>query len=244
MLQEEFVQTGGWLFRWRSYVPLVFAAALFASLSGFSYPLGSHFLDQAWDLVCFGVSLCGFAVRIVTVGFVPRDTSGRNTRGQVALAVNTTGMYSILRHPLYFGNFWMWMGVALFPRVWWMPPLTALAFIVFYERIMFAEERFLSEKFAPDYSIWAEKTPVFWPVFRNWSKPALPFSWRAVLRRENSTFLGITVAFNVLEVTGTRIVEGEWEADWLWLSMLVFALLLYAVPKALKKLKWLNEPGR
>ena len=34
-----------------------------------------------------------------------KNTSGRNTHDQVADSLNTSGIYSIVRHPLYVGNF-------------------------------------------------------------------------------------------------------------------------------------------
>ena len=53
------------------------------------------------------------------MGFAPRGTSGRNTLGQVAEVLNTSGMYSVVRNPLYLGNFVIWLGLALFIKVWW-----------------------------------------------------------------------------------------------------------------------------
>ena len=209
MIRDEFVKSGHWLFRWRSYTPLILAAVLLASLQGFTYPMGSHALDQVWDFCCYGLALLGLTIRVLTVGFVPRDTSGRNTaKGQVATRLNTTGIYSLLRHPLYFSNFWMWMGVAVFPRVWWVPVLMMLVYFLVYERIISAEEDFLAEKFGDEYVAWANKTPIMWPRFRNWVRPDLPFSWRAVLRRENSTFLGMTTIFFILEMMETWEAEG------------------------------------
>ena len=58
------------------------------------------------EMIFLAVSLLGEAIRIITVGHAPRNTSGRNTtEGQVADVINTSGIYSIIRHPLYVGNF-------------------------------------------------------------------------------------------------------------------------------------------
>lgn len=244
MLANEFEKAGNWLFRWRSYVPLVPAVGLLAALGGFKYPAGSHALDTAWDFVCLSLSLCGLAIRVLAVGFVSRDSSGRNTRGQLADELNTTGMYSLMRHPLYFGNFWIWFGLSLFPRLWWCPVLFSAIYLLIYERIMFAEETFLRTKFGVTFETWSSRTPVFWPRFRSWTPPAHPFSVRAVLRRENSTLLGIVTSYFVLEVVGTRIAEGYFEIDWPWTALFAGTLFLYVVLKILKKLKLLREAGR
>ncbi|MGC9453013.1 MAG: methyltransferase family protein, partial [Oceanipulchritudo sp.] len=47
-------------------------------------------------------------------------TSGRNTKQQVAYSLNTTGFYSVVRNPLYLGNFFMYLGIALFTHHWWL----------------------------------------------------------------------------------------------------------------------------
>jgi protein-S-isoprenylcysteine O-methyltransferase Ste14 len=236
--------SGNRLFRWRSYTPLLLTGFLFAAMVRFEYPFGNHGLDQMWDFFCFGIALIGLLLRVLTVGFVPRDTSGRNTAKQVAASLNTTGMYSVLRHPLYFANHWMWLGVALFPRVWWLPALISLVYVLVYERIVCAEEDFLVKTFGDQYTQWAMRTPVFWPRWGQWRRPSLPFSWKAVLRRENSTLLGVVTVFFLLECTATFIAEGQFEFDVPWVILFLAALTLYAILKILKKKKLLNEPQR
>ncbi|WP_417887675.1 hypothetical protein [Zunongwangia sp.] len=47
-----------------------------------------------YELVCLSFSLLGLFIRIFTVGYTPKNTSGRNTtEGQLANEFNTTGMY-------------------------------------------------------------------------------------------------------------------------------------------------------
>src|SRR5262245_10107591 len=118
-LLEEFESSGSLLFRWRSYLPLVPAVLIFFGLAHFDYPFGSHLLDEIWELICLAVSFLGLAIRALTIGSAASRTSGRNTTEQVADRLNTTGMYSIVRHPLYLGNFFIVLGVVIFYRVWW-----------------------------------------------------------------------------------------------------------------------------
>ncbi|MBI1987594.1 MAG: hypothetical protein HYS70_04535 [Nitrospinae bacterium] len=101
------------------------------SFIGYEYPFGSHKLDLLWEIGCLLVSMLGLSVRILTSGTVPAGTSGRNTKRQKADALNTTGVYSIVRHPLYLGNYLIALGVSLFPRSWFLPIIVSLAFILY-----------------------------------------------------------------------------------------------------------------
>lgn len=241
-LCEEFERSGAWLFRWRSYVPLLLVVVVLLALPGFSYPGGSHTLDQIWDFLCLTIALFGLAVRVYTVGHVADRTSGRNTKEQVASELNTTGMYSLMRHPLYFGNFWIWMGVALFPRVWWCTALVAVGILIFYERVMLAEEKFLKSRFGDTFVEWANRTPAFWPRFRNWRPPSRPFSFRMALRREYSGLLAIAASLTFLEVLGTIIVERQFYVEPFWMVFFTASLVVYLTLRTMKKRHWLDPP--
>ena len=79
--------------------------------------------------VAFGLPCCGNGGpkgAWLCVGFTPRGTSGRNTKeGQVAESLNTLGMYSMCRHPLYLGNLLMWLGIVMYMGHLWF----AVAFL-------------------------------------------------------------------------------------------------------------------
>src|SRR5262245_19646805 len=215
-LQEHFLRSGNWLFQWRSYLPLLLLSVALAGLRGSHYPAGGHAFEVLWEALCFGVGLGGLALRILTVGYAPAGTAARSTRAPVAAELNTTGLYSLVRHPLYLGNYFLWLGVALLPRVWWIPVIVTLAFWLYYERIMFAEEAFLRQKFGDEFLSWARRTPAFLPAFRQWRPSCLRFSWRTVLKRECSALFAFVVVINFFEVVEDWVVEGEWEVDPVW----------------------------
>jgi protein-S-isoprenylcysteine O-methyltransferase Ste14 len=235
-LREEFVASGQWLFRWRSYLPVVLFVPVVVVMAVRARAGEVPVPDRGWDLFCLAVSMLGIAVRAVAIGSAPAGTSGRNTaEGQIASTVNTTGMYSIVRHPLYVGNFLNWMGVALLPRSAWLALVIALAFWLYYERIMFAEEEFLRGKFGAAYETWAARTPAFLPDPRRWQPATLPFSGRNVLKREYSGVFGIVACMTALDIVRDSVALGEPTIDPMWLSVFVATLLLYLALRTLKR---------
>jgi protein-S-isoprenylcysteine O-methyltransferase Ste14 len=233
-LREEFEATGNWLFRRRGYLPLLLFPLLLVAARGSAYPAGEHGLDLAWEAVCLLLALIGLGLRIGTVGFVPRDTSGRNTGGQLAGSLNTSGFYSVVRHPLYLGNYLMWLGVALFVRSWWAPVIVSLVFWLYYERIMFAEEEFLRRKFGPLYTSWAAITPAFLPRPTLWRRPGVRFSLLTVLRREHSSLLALMASLTALEVASDYAYTGRLILDPVWGTALAVTLVLCLAIRTVK----------
>ncbi len=235
MLREEMSKQGSFLFRWRSYLPLLGFPLVLLAMTSFRYPFGSHLYDTLWDLFSLAVSFSGLAIRAMTVGFVPPGTSGRNTKCQKATRLNTTGAYSLVRHPLYLGNFVIVAGASLFVRSFWLSMVVVLGFVLYYERIIYAEESFLLQKFGGEFADWARQTPLIVPSFRNYTPPDPPFDWRMVLRREHSGFFGIVATFTFLEILGDYIVQGVLVIDPLWISIFAVGLVTYLTLMFLKK---------
>jgi protein-S-isoprenylcysteine O-methyltransferase Ste14 len=234
-LREELERSGNWLFSRRSYLPIAMLIPIVVALRGYHYPDGRHDLDLAWEMFCLAIGLAGLAIRALTVGFTPAGTSGRNTTGQAAAALNTRGMYALVRHPLYLGNYLMWLGPALFPHVWWVPVLLTLVFWLYYERIMFAEEEFLRRSFGSEYEEWAARTPAFFPTRLRWVAPKLPFSARNVLKREYSGLFGLVVTFVLLEAVSDYAATGGFEWDPVWAAIFAVSLVTYVVLRTLKR---------
>ena len=234
-LREELERTGNWFFRWRSYLPLLFFVLVLASLNQFRAAGENDAWDRVWEIFCLGLSLSGLFLRMVTVGSAPKDTSGRNTGGQLAESLNTTGMYSIMRHPLYFGNFLIFLGFALMLRNFLFALSSVLIFWIYYERIMYAEEEFLRKKFGKQYLDWAAKVPVFLPDVRKWTPPAQRVNLRAGFGGEFHGLLLISVVFNVLEGIEGFLVEKRFVIDWMWVAVLAAGITGYLTGLVLKK---------
>lgn len=242
-LQEEFQTQGNFLFRYRSYFPILF---LIVSVLAFISEVNKNnsWIDcgQYW-FISLGVGILGLFIRAITVGFTPKNTSGRNTaQGQVAEELNQTGIYSLVRHPLYLGNFFMWLGVAMLVGNPWFILAFTLAYWVYYERIMYAEEAFLRGKFGEAYLAWAENKPAFVPKFKMPLKPKYPFSLKKVLRKEKNGVSALFGLFWLFDLLRNSLQAGAFTFEknfWFW--AFVASMVFYLIFKFLKNSSFMQD---
>ena len=243
-LVHEFEKNGNWLFRRRGWLPVFLIIAGLVMMY-----LGNRqaiIFDLRNEMIFLGISLFGEIIRIITVGFAPRNTSGRNTfHGQVADELNTTGSYSLVRHPLYLGNFIMWLGPVLFLRSAWFLVVFVLVYWLYYERIMFAEEQFLRRKFGEKYDIWSKNVSAFIPFSLKFIPPGLPFSARDVLKREYNSFVNIFLIFTVLDLFRNYYLSGRIFMNQIWMRLVIGAIGIWVIIWLVHKFtKWLDVEGR
>lgn len=243
-LVHEFENSGNWLFRRRSWLPVIMVVAgIIVMYLGNRQAILFNLRDE---LIFLGVSIVGEIIRIVTVGYAPKNTSGRNTEaGQIADELNVTGIYSILRHPLYLGNFFMWLGPVLFLRSLSFTIIFGLIYWLYYERIMFAEEQFLRRKFGEVYDKWSETVSSFIPYSFRLVKPKLPFSIRNVLAREYNSFVNIFVIFVVLDLFRNYFLSGKIRLTPMWIYLGASAFVIWIALRTIQKnTRWLEVEGR
>ncbi len=244
-LLHSFERSGNTLFKHRGQIPIV----LFILAIPFMFFTHYDQISESWGtgLTVFSIflSLVGFAIRGYAIGTTPKGTSGRNTQEQVAETLNNTGIYSLIRHPLYLGNYLMWIGIVVFTFNIYFVIIVSLLFWLYYERIMFAEERFLERKFGEKYLSWSIKVPAFIPNFKNYIKGAIPFSFKSVLRREYSGTLAMVVSFAFVDHLRYYFLTGSFD-PWRVSSYIVIAMAVIAIfLRTLKhNTRFLNEEGR
>lgn len=247
MIADSMARQGSWLFRWRSYVLLAFTPLILIVVSQ-PEPIEMRFgniADTLFETACIVLAFMGLAIRAYVVGCVPARTSGRNTTKQIADTLNTTGLYSLTRNPLYLGNAIIYMAIAFFLQNVWFAVLMLLFLVIYLERIIATEEKFLTEKFGDDYRRWAAEVPAFFPRLTGWRAPELPFSFRNVLRREYSGFFAIIAVFFALDQSREYLAESKTVLDPDWLAVLAFGALIYvALRWAKKRTRLLDVSGR
>jgi protein-S-isoprenylcysteine O-methyltransferase Ste14 len=240
-LVHEFERTGNWLFKRRGWLPLFFILPAFVFL-WFTERIEYKPLTE---IIFIAVGMLGLLIRALTVGRTPEKTSGRNIKKQVASQINTSGLYSMVRHPLYVGNFLMWLGPVLFLRSLWFTLGFCLFYWLYYERIMFAEEQFLRKKFGEQYDLWSEKVRSFLPSFRYYKKPDLSFSIRNVLKREYPGLANMIIIFTFLDLARNYINNSNIYLNPLWLWSIIVTMTIWIIIRILdKKTGVLNVKGR
>lgn len=168
---------GHFFFKRRSYITLPLFAFFFVFGRSSIYLFVLSLI-----LIAFGEF-----IRIWAVSF-----SGPQTRTRVIKApyLATDGPYYSIRHPIYFGNFFVGLGFTLSMTGNLLHILIYLVFfIIFYGSIIVAEERFLEKKFGDIWKEYKERTPLFIPR-------RLRFVFgdvRTALNSERSTFITISV---------------------------------------------------
>ncbi len=199
-LLHSFESSGNFLFKYRGQIPVLLFVLAVPAIYFTPYEEINPENLKIVKMLAILLSVVGFIFRAYAIGTTPKGTSGRNTKEQVANVLNSTGVYSIVRHPLYLGNYFMWIGIVVFVGNISFFVITSLLFWLYYERIMFAEERFLEKKFGQDYLDWSLKAPAFIPDFGKFIPSATPFSMKTVLRREYSGVLATVIGFVFVEI--------------------------------------------
>ncbi len=243
-LIQTFEKEGNFLFRYRGQFPVILFLMAIPFVSATDYFAISVTNERIYTLISFALSFLGFLIRFYTIGTTPKGTSGRNTKRQVADVLNSTGIYSMLRHPLYLGNYLIWIGIAAYVFNVLFFIIISLIFWLYYERIMFAEERFLEKKFGDEYLHWSNKIPAFMPRISNFIASNIPFSFITVLRREYSGVLACVIGFCFVEVLKNNKMGQELYSDKM-LYVLGITLVVSFVLRTLKRnTKLLNEENR
>jgi len=246
-LVHSFEENGNFLFRYRGQIPaILFLASIpviyFTDYDWLKSEDGNQFV---WLIIAALVSFSGQVVRAIAIGTANKYTSGRNTKEQVADALNTKGIYSTVRHPLYLGNYLMWIGIVLYVLNPWYVIVVTLLFWLYYERIMFAEERFLERKFGEDYISWSKSVPAFIPSMKNYKKSEIPFSMKTILRQEYSGITATIIGFLFVEMLRDYKLNGGFENNPNYWIVLGVALGISLVLRTLKHhTKILHEEDR
>ncbi len=234
-LLAHFPGSGDTLFRRRGLLPLLLLPLFLLGLVDARLPASLPPGVRAWQLLSLAIALAGLALRVAAVGTAPPGTSERSTTSPRASRLRSTGLYSVVRHPLYLGNTLTAVGLACFTTRWYVPVVVVLLAALYHERIAAREETFLEAKFGAEFAQWAERVPAFIPRFSGYVRGETPFRWRRVLAREFHALFVIGSSFFVLDLARAALATGRLVFDLFWTSSFLFTAAIFIVCSLLKR---------
>lgn len=193
-------------------------------------------IKNAFNCLSLFFIILGFLIRFYAIGTTPKGTSGRNRKYQIANSLNSTGIYSIIRHPLYLGNYLIWLAISLFTYNLFFVIIVSFIFWFFYYNIIKTEEIFLEKKFNKEYIDWVNKTPRFFRfnLFQNYKSTNLRFSLKSILRREYSGLLSAVISFVYIDIIRQLFLTNNLEINQVLLIIFIIIVLLSLILKILK----------
>ena len=244
-LIQSMEKQGNFLFRYRGQFPIVLFLLAIPFIYSTDYNAISMQTQVYFGYFAIGLSIIGFLFRFYTIGTTTKGTSGRNTSSQVATILNSNGVYSIVRHPLYLGNYLIWLGIAVFTFNAYFIMIMSLLFWLYYERIIFAEERFLESKFGDKFINWSNIVPAFIPSFLRFTRSEISFSIISVLRREYASVFSSIIGFVFVEGFRNYFITKLWFVSTFSFKFLIASVILVLILRSLKHYtNLLCEDGR
>ena len=185
--------------------------------------------DDLFDAAGVILILKGNLIRMMARGHKKRMSQ----QGQ---ALVMSGLYSVVRNPMYFGSFLVGCGFVLLLCPFWILPVFILAFYVRFNRQMVKEERLLKRIFGKTYEDYCQKTPRFFParqnILRLESKKFLNFK-EVFSTKEKWSFLIWLISAYILEIIQKKIVFGSIYALNV-AGIFLAAMILYSILAGLK----------
>ena len=194
---DAFVRLGGWLFQWRTWLPLPVALAL---LLVPPRPSSRSLLLTGAVVVGAGELLRLWAVR--HIGVISRTRSDR--LGPLI----STGPFEWVRNPLYIGNLALWVGFTLSAGLVWLLPPIVILLASEYHAIVRWEEGLLGKRLGDAYRLYASRVPRWMPRGSSGGgarshvshDAGRTFSWAETLFSERGTLVAIGAGYFLLWV--------------------------------------------
>lgn len=160
------INFGMFLFKHRTITPIPFLIAVFLFLQPGDLGRQNVIVSVAGLLV----SLIGEMIRVMTVGYTKTGTSGRESYLK-ADSLNMDGIYSLVRNPLYLGNYLIFSGLTIvFINIWAIAIFT-MFFILQYYFIILNEQSYLMKQYGEQYIEYMKKVPAIFPDFGDIKNP-------------------------------------------------------------------------
>jgi protein-S-isoprenylcysteine O-methyltransferase Ste14 len=136
-------------------------------------------------LIGFLIAALGQAARILTIGLAYIIRGGRDHKVYAEDLV-TSGLYSHVRNPMYVGNFFLVIGLAIASNSWVFALVGVPLSLGMHKAIVAAEEHFLRTRFGPQFDAYCERVPRWVPRLSGLASTVagMQFDWRRVIAKE------------------------------------------------------------
>lgn len=164
------------------------AVAVTILLSKFLFvPRKQQIWDVLLDVIGIAFILSGFLFRISARGY----KSEKSGEGRVLM---TTGPYSLIRNPMYFGTLLIGSGIVLVLFQWWAFFVFLSIFLAIYIPQIQKEEKRLYAQFGDEYAAYCKKIPRYFPlilsIFKLKINEYLPLK-RQWIKKELISLIGV-----------------------------------------------------
>lgn len=221
-----FVRLGNKIFRFRRLFYGIPLLVLLADSPHLYYPFNSHFYDEVVEISAILIALAGVVFRFWVSGSSRRTVLKKRNRARFYF--RNTGAFSILRQPYFAGDFLIVLGLSI-PLLRPVLILFSLAiFLLCYLPILFAGETILVNRHR-DYPRYCENVRLFVPSFKHWKPSKARFRWSFALRKEGNISGMVGILFVVIEQFRELIIQGRWDGNPFWLSMLIPFFILFVL---------------
>lgn len=234
-LADHFARSGDTLFKHRGQLPLLMLPVFALGILDAGLPADLPPAAKVVQVAAVAFAICGLLIRIVAIGTAPEGTSERSTTSPRASQLRTTGLYSIVRHPLYLGNTMTAVGLGAFTTRWYVAAIVLLLGLLYHERIAAREEAFLEERFGEEFRRWAEGVPAMIPRLSAYVPSDTAFVWKRVLGREFHGLMAIASVVFVLDVSRRALAGATPRPDPVWGWFFGVSAAIFVVFTVLKK---------
>jgi protein-S-isoprenylcysteine O-methyltransferase Ste14 len=235
------VEIGNFSFRYRGYLlPIAIVLLLVPSPD-----LAPDPADVG--IAGFCVALFGQLIRIGTIGFDYVIRGGKDHKVYAERLVQG-GAYSLVRNPMYVGNFFLLMGLALASNSWVFVLIGVPLALFMHRAIIAAEENFLRNKFGAEFEAYCASVPRWVPRLSRVGSAfkGMRFNWTRVLAKEYFT------PFDYLAAVAIVVLLNLWKSDGvdehrtlftvMWL-VIALRVVLWLIGSRLKKREQLQQPA-
>jgi 4-amino-4-deoxy-L-arabinose transferase-like glycosyltransferase/protein-S-isoprenylcysteine O-methyltransferase Ste14/membrane-associated phospholipid phosphatase len=182
--------------------------------------------DLEWEAGAFALALLGLAFRLYTIGIT---AGGGHPTGRL----DTTGPYSIVRHPLYFANLLIALGLSVFPHEWVGPVVVMVVAAVYYGRKVREDEARLHARFGTEFEQWASAVPAILPRLSGYLPSGRRFDVRFIGQREYIWAAMIFVIPFFLDLVEDFLETDDLVFDPVWAGVAVLGMILLVTSRML-----------